>query len=84
MAKRTSVRGQPSDTPEPQWYLEQFRSHIGMIHQLFKACPPQQWKTLSLAIADALAEVGERIGLKVDRYIQPKGMSQKEKRFGKR
>ena len=59
-----------SETPEPEWYLEQFRSHIVTIHKLFKACPPQQWKALSLAIGDALAEVGEKIGLKVDLHVQ--------------
>ena len=72
-----------SETPEPEWYLEQFRSHIGTIHELFKVCPPQQWKTLSLAIGDALAEVGEKVGLKVDRYVQIEDMSRKEKRSRK-
>jgi hypothetical protein len=47
-----------------------FRSHIGAIDELFKACPPQQWKTLSLAIRDALAGAGEKIGLKVDIYVK--------------
>jgi hypothetical protein len=55
---------------EPEDETEQFRSHIGAINELFKACPPQQWKTLSLAIRDALAGAGEKIGLKVDIYVK--------------
>src|SRR6266436_8085630 len=38
--------------------------------RLRSACPPQQWKTLSLAIRDALAGAGEKIGLKVDIYVK--------------
>ena len=59
-----------SELPGPEWYLEEFRSHIGAIDELFKACPPQQWKTLSLAIRDALAGAGEKIGLKADIYVK--------------
>jgi hypothetical protein len=55
-------RSKLSEIPDPNWYLEQFRSHIDKIHVLFKVCPPQQWKALSLAIGDALAEVGEKTG----------------------
>jgi hypothetical protein len=50
-----------SEIPDPEWYLEQFRSHIGMIHELFKDCPAQQRKALSLAIGDALAGVRKTI-----------------------
>jgi hypothetical protein len=73
-AKRTTsdekIGSEPSELPGPEWYLEQFRSHIGAIDELFRACPPQQWKTLSMAIKDALAEVGEKIGLKVNIYVK--------------
>ena len=72
-----------SEIPDPGWYLEQFRSHVGKIHELFKVCPPQQWKALSLSIGDALAEVGEKVGVKADHFIQIKDLSLKEKRFGK-
>jgi hypothetical protein len=68
--KEEDIGSEPSELPEPEWYLEQFRSHVSTIHELFKDCPPQQWKTLSLAIGDALAEVGEKIGLKVDLHVQ--------------
>ena len=68
--KEEDIGSEPSELPEPEWYLEQFRSHVSTIHKLFKDCPPQQWKTLSLAIGDALAEVGEKIGLKVDLHVQ--------------
>ena len=61
-----------SETPDPEWYLEQFRSHIGKIQVLFKVCPPQRWKALSLLIGDALAEVGEKVGVKAGHYIQIK------------
>ena len=64
------IGSESSESPGPEWYLEQFRSHIGAIDELFKACPPQQWKTLSLAIRDALADVGQKIGLKVDIYVK--------------
>jgi hypothetical protein len=64
------IGSNPSELPGPEWYLEQFRSHIGAIDELFRACPPQQWKTLSMAIKDALAEVGEKIGLKVNIYVK--------------
>ena len=50
-----------SEMPDPQWYLEQFRAHIGTIHELFKDCPSQRWKVLSLAIGDALAGVRKTI-----------------------
>jgi hypothetical protein len=83
-AKRTTsdekIGSESSELPGPVWYLEQFRSHIGTIHQLFKYCPPQQWKTLSLAIGDALAEVGKKIGLKVDHYVKPRTKSPKKNR----
>ena len=73
-AKRTTSDekngSKPSELPGPEWYLEEFRSHIGAIDELFKACPPQQWKTLSLAIRDALAGAGEKIGLKTDIYVK--------------
>ena len=72
-----------SETPDPEWYLEQFRSHIGKIQVLFKVCPPQRWKALSLLIGDALAEVGEKVGVKAGHYIQIKDMSRKAKRFGR-
>ena len=65
------IGSEPSELPGPEWYLEHFRSHVGAIDELFKACPPRQWKTLSLAIRNALAEVGEKIGLKVDIYVKP-------------
>jgi hypothetical protein len=81
--KEEDIGSEPSEFPEPEWYLEQFRSHIITIQELFKACPPQQWKTLSLAIGDALAEAGEKAGLKVERYVQTDDMSRKEKRSGK-
>jgi transcriptional regulator with XRE-family HTH domain len=54
---RTKLPGMP----DPEWYLEQFRSHAGTIHDLFKDCPAQKWKALSLAIGDALAEVRKAI-----------------------
>jgi hypothetical protein len=76
-------RSKRSEMPDPGWYLEQFRSHVGKIHELFKVCPPQQWKALSLSIGDALAEVGEKAGVKAGRYIQIEDVSLKEKRFGK-
>jgi hypothetical protein len=71
------------EMPDPEWYLEQFRSHIGKIHELFKAVPPQQWKALSLSIGDALARVGEKAGVKARHYVQTEDMSRKVKRFGK-
>jgi hypothetical protein len=52
------------EMPDPEWYLEQFRSHIGKIHELFEACPPEQWKALSLSFGGALAEIGEKAGVK--------------------
>jgi hypothetical protein len=33
-------RSKLSEMPDPEWYLEQFRSHIGTIHELFKVCHP--------------------------------------------
>jgi len=62
------IGSEPSELPGPEWYLEHFRSHVSAIDELFKACPPQQWKILSMAIKDALAEVGKKTGLKVDIY----------------
>ena len=76
-------RSKLSEMPDPEWYLEQFRSHIGTIHELFKVCPPQRWKALSWSIANALAEVGEKAGVKAGHYIHIEDMSRKEKRFGK-
>ena len=76
-------RSKLSEMPDPEWYLEQFRSHIGTIHELFKVCPPQQCKALSSSIGHALAEVGEKVGVKAGHYIQTEDMSRKEKRFGK-
>ena len=64
------IGSEPPESPGPEWYLEQFRSHVGAIDELFKACPPQQWKTLSLAIRDALVGVSEKIGVKVDIYAK--------------
>jgi hypothetical protein len=80
-AKR--YRSKLSEIPDPDWYLEQFRSHIGEIHELFKLCPPQQWKALSLSIGEALAEVGEKAGVKAGRFIQTEVMNPKKKRHGK-
>jgi hypothetical protein len=60
------IGGEPSEFPKPEWYVEHFRSHISTIHELFKGCPSQQWTTLSLAIGGALAEVGEKFGLKIE------------------
>ena len=31
------ILSEPSELPEPEWYLEQFRSHVGAIAELFKA-----------------------------------------------
>ena len=76
-------RSKLSEMPDPEWYLEQFRSHFGTIHELFKVCPPQRWKALSWLIANALAEVGEKAGVKAGHYIHNEDMSWKEKRFGK-
>ena len=70
--KEEDIGSEPSEVPGPEWYLGQFRSHIVTIHKLFKACPPQRWKALSLAIGDALAEAGEKVGLKVDRQSKPR------------
>ena len=63
-------RSKLAEIPDPGWYLEQFRSHVGKIHELFKVCPPQQWKALSSSIGHALAEVGEKVGVKAGHYIQ--------------
>ena len=76
-------RSKLSDIPDPDWYLEQFRSHIGTIHGLFKVCPPQRWKALSLSLGDALAGVGEKAGVKTGHYIQNEDISRKEKRLEK-
>jgi len=76
-------RSKLSEMPDPDWYLEQFRSHVGKIHELFKVCPPQQWKALSSSIGHALAEIGEKVGVKAGHYIQTEDMSRKEKRFRK-
>jgi hypothetical protein len=69
-------RSKLSEMPDPDWYLGQFRSHIAKIHELFKVCPPQHWKALSSSIGDALAEVGEKAGLKAGRFIQTEEMNQ--------
>ena len=61
MPDTAANRTELSEMPDPEWYLEQFRSHIGTIHELFKDCPPQQWKGLSLAIGDALAGVRKTV-----------------------
>jgi hypothetical protein len=61
MPDTAANRTELSEMPDPEWYLEQFRSHIGTIHELFKDCPPQQWKVLSLAIGDALAGVRKTV-----------------------
>jgi len=39
LAVATQRRSNLSEMPDPEWYLEQFRSHIGTIHELFKVCP---------------------------------------------
>jgi alpha-amylase/alpha-mannosidase (GH57 family) len=64
----------------PEWYLEQFRSHVEAIHELFKACPPKQWKPLSQAIRDALANVGKKFGLKIDIYAKTEDKSPQKNR----
>ena len=64
------IGSESSESPGPEWYLEQFRSYIGAIDELFKACPPQQWEDLSLAIGIALDGVGKNAGLKVDLYVK--------------
>jgi len=64
------IGSEPSELPGPEWYLEHFRSHVSAIDELFKACPPQQWKIMSLAITDALVGVSEKIGVKVDIYAK--------------
>ena len=63
-------RSKLPEMPDPQWYLEQFRSHIGKIHELFKVCPPQQWKALSLSIGNALSEVAKKTEVKAGHCIQ--------------
>ena len=68
VAKRYRIKR--SEIPDPERYLEQFRSHVGKIHELFKVCPPQQWKALSLSIGDALTEIGAKVGVKAGRCIQ--------------
>ena len=57
--KEEEIGSEASRSPEPEWYLEQFRVHFGTIQGLFEACPPQQWETLSLALGDALDAVGK-------------------------
>ena len=68
--KEEEIGSEASTSPEPELYLEHFRAHCGAIDALFKACPPRQWETLSLAIRDALDEVGKNAGLKVDLYVK--------------
>ena len=67
------IGSEPSELPGQEWYLEQFRCHVEAIDELFKACPPQQWKSMSLAIRDALAQVGQKFGLRVDICVKPEG-----------
>ena len=68
--KEEEIASVASKSPEPEWYLEQFRVHFGTIQTLFEACPPQQWEDLSLAIGIALDGVGKNAGLKVDLYVK--------------
>ena len=68
--KEEEIGSEASKSPEPEWYLEQFRVHFGTIQTLFEACPPQQWEDLSLAIGIALDGVGKNAGLKVDLYVK--------------
>ena len=63
--KEEEIGSEASKSPEPEWYLEQFRVHFGTIQSLFEACPPQQWETLSLALGDALDAVGKKVIEKV-------------------
>ena len=63
--KEEEIGSEASKSPEPEWYLEQFRVHFGTIQSLFEACPPQQWETLSLALGDALDAVGKKVVEKV-------------------
>jgi hypothetical protein len=55
-----------SKSPEPEWYLEQFRVHFGTIQALFQVCPPEQWEALSLALGEALNAVGKGLERKLD------------------
>jgi hypothetical protein len=59
--KEEEIGSEASKSPEPEWYLEKFRFHFGTIQALFKTCPPQQWKALSLALGDALDAVGKKV-----------------------
>ena len=63
--KEEEIGSEASKSPEPEWYLEQFRVHFGTIQALFEACPPQQWEALSLALGDALDAVGKKVVAKV-------------------
>ena len=72
-------RSKLPEMPDPQWYLEQFRSHIGKIHELFKVCPPQQWKALSLSIGNALSEVAKKTEVKATRCVRNEAKSRKKK-----
>ena len=63
--KEEEIGSVASKSPEPEWYLEQFRVHFGTIQALFEACPPQQWEALSLALGDALDAVGKKVVAKV-------------------
>ena len=63
--KEEEIGSVASKSPEPEWYLEQFRVHFGTIQSLFEACPPQQWEALSLALGDALDAVGKKVVAKV-------------------
>src|ERR1700730_6167800 len=63
--KEEEIGNEASKSPEPEWYLEQFRVHFGTIQALFEACPPQQWEALSLALRDALDAVGKKVVEKV-------------------
>ena len=63
--KEEEIGSEASKSPEPEWYLEQFRVHFGTIQTLFEACPPQQWEALSLALGEALDAVGKKLGATV-------------------
>jgi hypothetical protein len=82
-SKARQYRGKLSEIPDPDWYLQQFRSHVDKIHELFKVCPPQRWKALSLSIGDALAMVGEKSGVKAGRYFPTQEREPEGKEIGK-
>jgi len=70
--------------PDPDWYLEHFRSHVGKMHELLKFVHPNSGRLYLHRLDNALTEVGEKVGVKAGHYIQTEDMSRKEKRLGKR